>query len=69
MLNCLRENLGTALELSYGHKFAGAMGNADIPRTEDDGFGAQANHAGRFSAEGDRARRFAGALLEKSYQL
>ena len=43
------------VELIDGHKLAGTMGDADVSGAEDDCLGAQRDHAGGFSTEGDAA--------------
>jgi len=52
-LDRLAQDADTLVELIDGHKLAGTMGDADVSGTEDDRLGAQGNHAGSLSTEGD----------------
>ena len=66
--DCLTQNVDAFVKLMGGNELTGAMRDADVARTKDNGVRAEHDHAWRFGAKSHGARRVAGCLFEKLNQ-
>ena len=66
--NRIFENVDRCGEFVNRHELAGAMRDANVAGAKHDGLGAQRDHAGGFSAEGDCAGRLVCGLGEEFNQ-